>query len=183
MLTTSTLLTKPKFIEKMMESIGKALDMSKIEDNNFRFTGTDVKQMEDGVEILINNYAESIEEIKIREDKLNEKLTQEEIKVLRKFVGKINWPTENTRPDLAIHTLALAKRQKNAVLKDLRALNREVKKICERDCRVMFMKIGEKEDLCVHGISDASFHTEQNSVCGEMILLERWFHCYTGSQG
>ena len=35
----------------------------------------------------------------------------------------------------------------------------------------MFWKIGEKQELCVSGISDASYHQEGNAVSGEMILL------------
>jgi len=35
----------------------------------------------------------------------------------------------------------------------------------------VFKKIAEKDDLCVVGISDASYHQDENAVSGEMILL------------
>ena len=35
----------------------------------------------------------------------------------------------------------------------------------------MFTKIGEKEELCVMGVSDASYHHDDRSVAGEMIML------------
>ena len=39
----------------------------------------------------MEDYAESLEEIEIREDKLDENMTTDEFKVLRKYVGKLNW--------------------------------------------------------------------------------------------
>ena len=68
----------------------------------------------------MNDYAASLEDVEIREDKSDEKLMREEMRVLRKYVGKLSELAANTRPDLAIHALDLAKKQKAAVLKDLR---------------------------------------------------------------
>ena len=41
----------------------------KVEDKSFRLTGIDVKQLNEGVEISMNDYADSLEEIEVREDK------------------------------------------------------------------------------------------------------------------
>ena len=98
-------------------------------------------------------------------------LSKDELKILRKYVGKLNWLAMNTRPDLAIHVLELAKKQKNAVLKDLRSVNRILKKVQEKECQVFFRKVGVKNDLCVIGIGDALYHNDDNSVSGEIILL------------
>ena len=46
-------------------------------------------------------------------------LTKDELKVLRKYIGKLNWLAANTRPDKAIYALDLAKKQERATLKDL----------------------------------------------------------------
>ena len=51
------------------------------------------------------------------------------MKVLRKYVGKLSWVAANTRPDLAIYSLELAKKQNKAVLKDLREINKVVEKV------------------------------------------------------
>ena len=115
----------------LTDKVGKALDILKIEDRLFRFTEMDVKQSDDGVDILMNDYVNSLEEIDVREDRSDEKLTREDMKVLRKYVRKINWLAVNTRPDLAIHALELAKKQKNVILKDLTSVNRIFKKVHE----------------------------------------------------
>ena len=119
----------------------------------------------------MEEYANSLEDVKIREAKADELLTREELKVYRKFVGKINWLAANTRPDLSIYALDMAKRQKKAVIKDLREVNRVLKKVREKESKVFFSRIGKKEDLCVMGVSDASYHNDERSVAGEMIML------------
>ena len=57
------------------EKVSAALDVSKVEDDSFRFTGIDIKKV-DGIEISMEDYAESLEEIEIREDRLDETLTR-----------------------------------------------------------------------------------------------------------
>ena len=104
----------------------------------------------------------------MREDVSNEKLIRDEMRVLRKYVGKLSWLAANTRPDLSIYALDLAKKQKQAVLKDLRSVNRILQKVREKECRVVFKKIANKEDLCVAGIGDTSCHHGSNSVSGEL---------------
>ena len=93
------------------------------------------------------------------------------MKVLRKFVGKLNFIAANTRPDPAIYALELAKRQKKAVKQHIREVYRLVKRVIEKESKVVFTKIGEKEELCVMGVSDASYHHDDKSVAGEMIML------------
>jgi len=72
---------------------------------------------------------------------------------------------------LAIYALDLAKKQKSATLKDLRSINRILQKVREKESKIVFKKIAEKGNLCVLGISDASYHQDENAVSGEMILL------------
>ena len=112
-----------------------------------------------------------MEDIKIRDAKADESLTRDELKVYRKFVGKLNWLAANVRPDLAIYALELAKKQKKATVKDLREINRVLKKVREKDSRVIFTKIGNKKDLSVIGVSDASYHCDDRSVAGEVIMM------------
>ena len=73
-----------KFLESVTEEIKKVLDVSKVEDGKFRFTGIDVERFEDRIELSINDYAASLEDIEIREDKSSKNLTREEMRVLRK---------------------------------------------------------------------------------------------------
>ena len=130
-----------------------------------------MKKVKDGIQISMEDYAKSLEEIQIRDAKADEMLTRDELKVLRKYIGKLSWLAANTRPDLAIYMLELAKRQKKATIKDLRDVNRVLKKVKGKESKVLFTRIGEKDELCVIGVSDASYHYDDRSVAGEIIML------------
>ena len=124
------------FVGKVTKEISNNLDVSKVEDDKFRYIGIDIKKVENGIEISMDEYAESLEEIKIREGKTDEELNRDEMKVLRKYVGKLNWLATNTRPDIAIDALELANKQKKATLKDLKEVNNILKKVHEKESRV-----------------------------------------------
>ena len=160
-----------EFLSSVTEEIGKSLDISKVEDGSFRFTGIDVEQFHDRIELSMDDYAASLEDVAVREDKSTESLNRDEMRILRKYVGKLSWLASNSRPDISIYTLNLAKKQKQATLKDLRDINRILQKVREKKNTVVFRKIGEKEDLCLIGITDASYHQDQNAISGEIILI------------
>ena len=77
---------RKKFVEMLTKEISKVLDVSTVESDSFRFTGIDVKKVKGGIEISIEDYSNSLEEIQIREAKADEILTREELKIYRKFV-------------------------------------------------------------------------------------------------
>ena len=66
------------------------------------------------------------------------------MKIFRKYVGKLSWLASNTRPDLAIYVLNSAKKQKNAVLKDLRDIDRIVEKIGDKEIKVVFERVAAR---------------------------------------
>ena len=139
---------RKKFVEMITKEISRVLDVSTVESDCFRFTGIDVKKVRKGIEISMEDYAKSMEEIQIREAKADEILTREELKVFRKYVGKLNWLAANTRPDLAIYALELGKKQKKAVIKDLREVNRVLKKVREKESKVVLQRL-ERKMNCV----------------------------------
>ena len=132
---------KDEFIEEIMEKVRKKLDISKREDGEFCFTGIDVQKVGDKIEVSMNDYANSLEKIDIRDGKPDEALTREEMKIYRKYVGKLSWLASNTRPDLAVYVMNLARRQKGAALKDLKDMNRVLEKVEEKENKVIFRRV------------------------------------------
>ena len=82
---------RKKFVEMLTKEISRVLDVSTVESDCFRFTGIDVKKVRKGIEISMEDYTKSLEQIQIREAKADETLTKQDLKVFRKFVGKLNW--------------------------------------------------------------------------------------------
>ena len=46
-----------------------------------------------------------------------------------------------------------------------------VEKIGEKESKVVFGKVARKQDMCVIGISDASYHQENPTIAGAMIMI------------
>ena len=84
-----TLAGTDEFIKEVLETVGRELTVSKIERDKFRYTGIDVSTVEGGIKIEMEDYVESLEEVKeIRKADRNDDLTKAKLKVYRKMSGK-----------------------------------------------------------------------------------------------
>ena len=72
------------------------------------------------------------------------------------MTGKVAWLANSTQPDLCFTALQMSKKNKEATISDLRDINRVLKKVREHDSKLKYKRIGEKEDLIVVGVGDAS---------------------------
>ena len=161
-----------QFIDSILERLNSTLTVSKVERGSFRFTGIDVQKVHDGIVLSMDEYAKSFEEIKeIKRVKKDTSLTKTEMKLFRKYVGKMNWLAENTRPDLAIWSLNLSKQNAKATIGDLKKINHVVKKVRCRQSKVKFPVVGRKEDLVIHAIGDASYKSDSPSIGGNLLML------------
>ena len=126
----------------------------------------------EGIEVSMEDDAQSIEEIKeLRKAGNNDPLTKTEYKVFRKYAGKIQWSAENVRPDLVFVGLNMSMKNNDATMGDLKKVNRIVKKVKSRGSKMKFGKIGKERDLKMYGLGDASYKCDSKSMEGNLILL------------
>ena len=84
--------------------------ISKVEKDNFRFTGLDISTVENGIEIEMADYVDSLRDIKeIRKAKKDDDLTKKEIKEHRKVTEKLSWLANIIHQDLSYTALAMCK--------------------------------------------------------------------------
>ena len=84
-----TIAGNTEFVKRIVTGIKERFTVSKVEEDNFRFTGLDVKTKDGKIQISMEDYAESINEIKeIRKADRNEKPTTAELKEYRKYTEK-----------------------------------------------------------------------------------------------
>ena len=147
--------------------------MPKIEEDCFRFTGLDIKVVDDGIEVSMEDYTNSLQDVKnIRKvDDQNELLTKLEMQEYRKMTGKISWLANSTRPDLSFTALWISKNNKEATISNLRDVDRILKKVRERESKIKYEHIGDKGDLMVVGIGDTSLKTSDKAVGGVILFL------------
>ena len=55
-----TLAGTDEFVKKILEVVGKELTIFKIEEDKFRYTGIDVTTVEDGIQIEMDDYVDSL---------------------------------------------------------------------------------------------------------------------------
>ena len=160
-----------EFIEDMVEKISGELKVSKVEHGQFRFTGIDFKKTSEGIEMSMEDYARSMEKIGAFRSGKNEPLTTLETKVYRKYTGKLMWLAENCRPDLSFTALAMSQKASKATVADLKKINKVVDRVHERESRVMFRKVADKEDLITFGVTDAAYSKIERPVGGSLVML------------
>ena len=162
-----------EFLEEVISLVEKELNVSKIKKVVFCFSGLDIKVVDDGIEVSMDDYADSLKDIKeIRktEDR-NELLTKLEMKEYCKITGKIAWLANSTMPDLCFTALQMSKKNKEATISDLRDVRRVLKKVREWRSKFKYKRIGSKEDLMIVGIGDATFKTDDKAVGGVFLFL------------
>ena len=87
-----TLAGEETFLEKALKGRNNCMKESKVEENNFRYTGLDVKRCLDGITGFMDYYVDSLAEIKdIRKASGTENLTKLKLKQYRMMVGKFHW--------------------------------------------------------------------------------------------
>ena len=126
----------------------------------------------DGIQILMEDYVQSLEDIQsIRKAERDEELSKLEMKEFCKVTGKLSWLANSTRPDLSFTALRMSKKNNSATIADLRDINRILKKVRERESCIKFEKVGNKEDLIVVGIRDASFKSDEKAIGGVLLFM------------
>ena len=51
-------------VKRIIDHIGREFTVFKIEENCFRFTGLDIKMVDDGIKVSMKDYADSLDDIK-----------------------------------------------------------------------------------------------------------------------
>merc|ERR1712089_28831 len=78
------------FLEENTWKIAEKLEISYSGDNEFRFTRMDVKKDGDVIVVSMEEYAKSLEKIEIRKGMPDEPLSETEMRMYRKYVGKLS---------------------------------------------------------------------------------------------
>ena len=109
----------------------------------------------------MNNYVDSLTKIKdIRKASGAEELTKLELKQRRKYVGKLNWLAQSTRPDLCYTSLMSAKQK----ISDLKNIDLMLEKVKEILSKMFYKRIGNKDNLEIIAIGDASYKINEYPI-------------------
>ena len=93
------------------------------------------------------------------------------MKLYCKMTGKIAWLANSTRPDLCYQALQMSKKNQEATILDLRDINRVIKHVHIKESKIKYIHIGNREDLVIIGLGDASYKQDDKAIGGVILLL------------
>lgn len=153
------------FTENVMNNITKTFVFGKITSDNIKFTGIKMETRKESIILHQHEYTDELSEVNIDntrdvEDELNKKEKFE----FRGVAGKINWLQLGTRPDLAIDGLEMSMKNNSAKVKDLKNVNKIIRKAKKNEVSIAYPKLGDWKKLHIRGFADASYATQEDSA-------------------
>ena len=173
----------PAIIKEIIKNIKDMFIIGAESTESFRYLGMNITQQEDlTINLEQKAYIETIKPIPvdtvINKNK-NEEAPNQLKKKLRSLIGKLNWVTSISRPDIAYDTRVLSTRINSAKLQDIYRANKVVKHLNSEEMVLKFPKFPNTRELKLLVFADASFAnlTNGSSQAGFIILLSDQESC------
>lgn len=148
------------FEHTVIKQIRMTFNIGKEEQQQFKYIGLELNQSPDSISLCQFDYVNNLQEISIspyRKKQLDNELTLEEKEVLRSKIGQLLWIATQTRPDLSFDVCVAATNFKNALVRDLVACNKIVRKAKSNRVSLKYSNLGLNSDLKLVVFTDAAF--------------------------
>lgn len=164
-----------KFKEMVIDKTKQTFEISKEDQGDLKYIGLDLHQSRNQITVSQKKYIESLEEIETNSKRKNEEeLNCKEKRMLRGAVGQLNWIAFQTRPDMAFDACNAAVSLKNATIKDIKSINKSIRKAKAKESNIKFNNIGNLKQGEIICFTDASFRNlkGEGSQGGHIIFLK-----------
>ena len=162
-----------KFIENVMNKVAKEFMVGKTEENVFTYVGLNIETTDKGITLdQIEYIKERIEPATLKDGDNKQPLDKEEMTLLRRLTGKVNWAASQTRPDLSYSVLELLTKFKSGELHNLKKANKAIDRVTNNPVKLLFPKITGKLSLVTY--SNAAFQELPDQTLsgrGHIIML------------
>ena len=159
------------FERGVLDPLKQKYTISKLEKHKFTHTGLSISQNKDSIEVSMSDFARKLSAMDLVVPPEVRDLNPKEYTEFRGIVGRLNWLSCCTRPDLAFKTVEFSTKFQKATTSDLKDIGRCVKKVEISDYQVRFPKL-EESSLKLVVYTDASLGNLNNGgSCGGYITL------------
>ena len=125
----------------------------------FKYIGLEISKNEDGITVSQNGYKDSVQVIQIFAGRANQKTSpcnEAEIEKYRGLVGKINWLSTQSRPDISYEALELSCNMSHPKIEHILQANKCLKKVGMTETFLQFPNLGNLKNVRLVSLSDAS---------------------------
>ena len=146
------------FESNVIQAIRQVFEVKSEERHAFRYLGLDIVQEDKVIYIKQDKFVQSINLMKIQRRVSPEDLmTEEEVSLCRSILGKLNWLSTQTRPDLSFDVSELTSALKEKKTELITRINKVIRKAKREPSQIMIPSIPMMEKCELITYSDASF--------------------------
>ena len=167
------------FHSVILPEILNTFKVGKSERGNFMYTGFQLKQDSQGVSLDQSEYIDGITVPEIDPTRLrqtNSDMTFDELSLLRKMTGQLNWTVRSTRPDLSFNMIACSTHFKGGTVADLKYAKKTLSSLKQNDMILRIANLGDFKKVEIWLFTDASYgnlNGGTDSTQGYVLFLVR----------
>ena len=162
-----------KFEAEVMKEVSKEFLIGRTEEEMFTYIGLAIKTTKEGITIDQGDYIKNrLVPAVLKSGDSKRYLDKEEIRLLRRLTGQINWAATQSRPDISFTVVELSSKIKTAQLEDLKKANKAIARMAATPNKLLFPRIGGSLRIVTH--SDAAFRNlpdQMSSGGGHIVFL------------
>ena len=161
----------------VIEELKHVFKISHETDDVFTYVGLKVAQ-ESTAQIVVDqfSFADSIQPIELESNRMKSSqsdLSSAETTLLRGALGKLNWLSNMSRPDISFQVSSISANIKKAKISDIKEVNKVIKHVKSTASSVLFPSL-DKDSVEIVTYTDASFnnHEDGGSQGAHIVFLK-----------
>ena len=162
------------FMNKVIRVIEQKYAISSHYEGDFEYVGLSLQSSCDGITMNQTTFNEKLETIKLGADKMknNERILDDnEKRLYQQLLGRINWLSHQSRPDLAFDAFSASLASQSPTVQDVKLLNKVVSKVDNGLNNIFYPRLDETS-LRIVVFGDASYANLKDKVSsGEGYLV------------
>ena len=148
-----------QFQKNILQPLKEKFSLSMEVEGNFLFTGLEINQRSDCIELSQHAYIAELEKIVIDRERAGDNklpISKREFKELRSVCGQLLWVSSQTRPDLSYQTCVASNSASAATISDLKNVNKAIDYAKKNGLTLKYPKL-DLNDLNIVTFCDAAY--------------------------
>ena len=163
------------FCKVVMKPLKDKFQFGVEEQDEFRYVGMHVKQVQEAIMINQDDYIASMDMPFPKNGSDEEMLDDHGQSEFRSLLGRVGWLGSHSRPDLVFDHISLSTKLGKATVGDHNSLLKIAKKMLADSTEMKFSKLGDLKSWVIDAYADAGYRSlpDKVSSCGGQVVIVR----------